>query len=90
MVTVSIPAGTRGTFVPDSGDPVRGVVLVQHADGRIVLETLPPDPPPVWRAAAVQPVLEAELQARWAWPAAKAARVAARVVQDLQAQGVLV
>jgi hypothetical protein len=86
----SLPAGTRGTFVPDTGAPVRGVVLVAHPDGRMVLETLPADPPPVRRAAEVQPLLEAELQNRWGWPAEKATRLAAVVMQDLQEQGVLV
>lgn len=42
MLESALPAGMRGTFVPETGAPLRAVVIVSHADGRIVLETLGP------------------------------------------------
>lgn len=44
MLESHLPAGMRGTFVPDTGAPLRAVVPVSHADGRIVLEVLGPEP----------------------------------------------
>lgn len=41
MLESSLPAGMRGTFVPDEGAPLRAVVIVSHADGRVVIETQP-------------------------------------------------
>ena len=58
MAESSIPAGQRGTFIPDSGAPVRAVVLVAHPDGRLVLEILPNHSVVTWAAGTVQAALQ--------------------------------
>ena len=63
MPDTAIPAGQRGTFVPDTGAPVRGVVLCQHPDGRLVLEILPNNSVVTWAAGTVQAALQHAQQA---------------------------